>query len=478
MNAPFWKYFQRILCIPRESKHEERMIYYLEGFAKSYKLDFKRDDVGNVLITKHGNSDKSIALQAHMDMVCVAEPERLHNFSKDPIDSYIKGDYVCANGTTLGADDGIGVAMMLSILADEQDKTSHVTGVTRDATIECLFTVDEETGLTGAKNLPQDFIKSKTLINLDSEEEGVIYIGCAGGCTTTGYTDFEYVDTPRKYLGIYITIDGLKGGHSGSDIHRGRANAIEILASLLYNTPVKIVISDIIAGEAHNAIPPRVRFWGAIPYRNRERFRIFVNEFTAQIQEKYKDTDPNITITLETIETPRMCLKIEDTPVLIDLLHALPNGVKYMDPNIPELVETSTTVAMIEHIDDKLKITTSTRSSSEKHKIEAQQEIVDIFNSHNATVEKSDGYPAWTPNLNSNILTHAVNVYKDLYDQDPKVTAIHAGLECGLFREKYPDLDMISIGPNLLDVHTTKERVQISSAERFYVYLNAILDNL
>ena len=472
-----WGYFYDITQIPRPSKKEEAILSYLLRFAKKHNLESKQDKAGNILITKEATSGKeklpTIILQSHVDMVCEKNSDVEHDFDKDPIETIIKGDWVTANGTTLGADNGIGVAAELAILAS--DDISH-------GKIEALFTVDEETGLTGANSLKRDFLTGSLLINLDTEEEGEIYIGCAGGKGTTAYFEYKEKDSPKKYFWFKVYVKGLRGGHSGSDIEKGFGNANKILSRFLHSINRKkygMLLSEIKGGNLHNAIPREAYAVLGVKSKHKEDIRVKLNHFLADVQDELKQTEPNVDIQMESVKTPSKVLKKGTTERLIQALIACPHGVIGMSNDIRGLVETSTNLASIKMLtDNRIEVGTSQRSSVDSQKKYVIDMVSSVFKLAKATVVHNDGYPGWQPNPDSELLKVAKKEYKSLYNKNAKVKAIHAGLECGLFLEKYPNLDMISIGPDMTDVHSPDEKMKISSVGKFWDFLVKILENL
>ena len=475
--SAIWGYFYDITQIPRPSKKEEAILSYLLDFAKKHNLEAKQDKTGNILITKEATPGKenlpTIILQSHVDMVCEKNSDVEHDFENDPIETIIEGDWVKANGTTLGADNGIGVAAELAILA--ADDISH-------GKIEALFTVDEETGLTGANSLEKDFLTGNLLINLDTEEEGEIYIGCAGGKGTKAYFEYKEKDTPKKYFWFKIMVKGLRGGHSGSDIDKGFGNANKILSRFLHSITRKkygMLLSEIGGGNLHNAIPREAFAVLGVKEKYKEDIRVKLNSFLADIQDELKHTEPNVDIQMESVQIPSSVLNKGTTERLILALIACPHGVIGMSEDIPGLVETSTNLASIKMLQGKrIEVGTSQRSSVESQKKYVINMVSSVFELAKAKIIHNEGYPGWQPNPDSELLKVAKNEYKTLYGKEAKVKAIHAGLECGLFLEKYPNLDMISIGPDMTDVHSPDEKMKISSVGKFWDFLIKILENL
>jgi dipeptidase D len=472
-----WNYFYEITQIPRPSKKEGKILAYLLDFAQKHNLEAKQDKAGNVLITKPATSGKenapTVVLQGHVDMVCEKNNDVTHNFETDPIETIIDGDWVKANGTTLGADNGIGVAAALAILAS--DNIQH-------GKIEALFTVDEETGLTGANALDKNFITGEILINLDTEEEGQIYIGCAGGKGTKAYFKYKLKDVPKKYFWFHVDVKGLRGGHSGSDIDKGFANANKLLNRFLFSLSRKkygMVLSEISGGNLHNAIPREAHAIIGVKDKYKEDIRIKLNTFLAKVQEEYKAVDPGLNMTLETVEIPSKIINKRTTEKLILSLYACPHGVIGMSHDIPGLVQTSTNLASVKMIDgNTIEIGTSQRSSVESCKEDVVNMVSSVFELAGAKVTHNDGYPGWKPNPESEILKIAQKTYVELFNEEPLIKAIHAGLECGLFLEKYPKLDMISIGPTMTDVHSPNEKLNIPSVAKWWDFLVKLLENI
>ncbi len=473
-----WNYFHDITQIPRPSKKEEKIIAYLLDFAKEHNLEAKKDKAGNVLITKPATPGKenaqTVILQSHVDMVCEKNSDVTHDFDNDPIETIIEGDWVRANGTTLGADNGIGVAAQLAVLASTD--IAH-------GKIEALFTVDEETGLTGANSLQPDFFTGNILLNLDTEEEGEIYISCAGGKGTKAYFKYKEKDAPKKYFWFKIQVKGLRGGHSGSDIEKGLGNANKILNRFLHSLMRKkygMVLSEIGGGNLHNAIAREAYAVVGVKEKYKEDIRVKLNVFLANLQNEYKKTDPNLEILLESVQMPSKIINKGVAEKLLQAIYACPHGVIGMSFDIDGLVETSTNLASVKMLENHtIEVGTSQRSSVESRKNDIVNMVSTVFDLAGAKkIVNNEGYPGWEPNPNSEILKLAKSEYKKLYNKNAKVKAIHAGLECGLFLEKYPHLDMISIGPDMTDVHSPDEKVKISSVKKWWDYFVQILENI
>lgn len=470
-----WKYFADICSIPRASGKEQKVVEYLLAFAKEHNLEAKQDEVGNVVICKKATEGResavSIALQSHTDMVCEKNSDVKHNFDTDPIIPYIDGDWVKATGTTLGADDGIGVALSLAILASEDIKHGE---------IECLFTVDEETGLKGAQNLKPNFIKSKMLINLDSEEEGEIYIGCAGGIDTTAKLKYSKINVPSNYISFKIKCFGLNGGHSGGDIHLGFGNANKILNRLIWNLNNKfdILLNSLNIGDKRNAIAREGEAIISILPQNEKEIIDFIDKYKNIIRKEFAIKEQNLDINIQKIEKQNFAIDKITAKNLLNALYSVQHGVIAMSKEIDNLVETSTNLAAVKTFEKEIVITTSQRSATDTAKINIANSVECAFLLAGCEIEHSTGYPGWKPNTNSILLKTAKNVYVDLFGEEPKILAIHAGLECGLFLEKYPFLDMISIGPTVHKVHSPDEMLNIKSTENFWILIKNILEKV
>ncbi|TCO07289.1 aminoacyl-histidine dipeptidase [Natronoflexus pectinivorans] len=473
--AEIWTYFYEICQIPRPSKKEEKIIEYLSDFAKKHRLNLKKDNIGNMVISKPGTpgfeNHPTTVLQSHIDMVCENNSDTEHNFMTDPIIPYIDGEWIKAKGTTLGADDGIGMAAQLAILASKEIEHGH---------IECLFTVDEETGLTGAFELEPDMFTGKTLINLDSEDEGEIFIGCAGGMSNTGYFTPEFEPAPKDAFAFKVKISGLKGGHSGDDINKGLGNAIKILNRYIYDATREydFQLATIEGGNLHNAIAREATATGIVPWKYKEEVRVLINCFIADLQEEIGKTEPHINLHLESISLPKKIFTKDFHNRLVNTIYAIPHGVIAMSSNVPGLVETSTNLASIKTEKQQLVINTSQRSALDSGIKDIANMVNTVFKLGGATTKQSDGYPGWNPNPDSKILKTAVETYKMLFKTEPQVKAIHAGLECGLFLQKYPGLDMISIGPTIKSAHSPDERLHIETVQKFWDHLLAILKHV
>ena len=474
--ACVFEQFAKINAIPRPSKKEEKMIEYLRQFGESRGLETKVDETGNVLIRKNATKGMegrpTIILQSHMDMVCEKLPEVNIDFEKDPIQTYVDGEWMKAKGTTLGADDGIGCAIELAIL--DSDNIEH-------GPIECVFTRDEETGLTGAEGMKAGFMTGSMLINLDSEDEGQIFVSCAGGRNTTATFTYTKEQAPESYFFIKASLKGLIGGHSGDDINKKRANAVKLLARFLYQTQERygIRLASFNAGRLHNAIPRDGVIVFAVPFDKKEQVRADWNIFTTDVEEEYHVTEKNMEFSMESCE-PESVLPLNVSTRLIQALQAVDNGVFAMcqDEEIAWLVETSNNVASIVTTDENVVIVASQRSNVMSALDNQAATVKAVFQLAGADVVQGEGYPAWKMRADSKLTALTVETYKKLFGKDPKVLGIHAGLECGLFSEKYPDLDMVSFGPTLRGVHSPDERLHIPTVEMVWNHLLAILKNV
>ena len=468
-------YFEEVCRVPRPSKKEGKIRSYLLEFAQKHHLEAKTDEAGNVLIKKPASAGmehlKTVVLQSHMDMVCEKNKDTNHNFDTDPIETYIDGEWLRAKGTTLGADNGIGVATELAVLASNDIKHGP---------IECLFTVDEETGLTGAFALEQGFMNGDILINLDSEDEGELFIGCAGGAGTYASYPFPTEDSPAGYYFFKVTVKGLTGGHSGDDINKNRANANKLLNRFLVQLMLKydLRLAEISGGNLHNAIPREAHAVCAVPMQDKEAVRADANIYLSEIKNEYSVTEPNLTIELESEQPGERVMEKEPMTRFLHSIYAVHNGVYAMSQDIPGLVETSSNLASIKQKEGKIEVVTSQRSSILSSRKDMSQMVASAFVLGGAEVSTGDGYPGWKPNPASEILNIAKESYERLFHTEPKVKAIHAGLECGLFLEKYPTLDMVSFGPTLRGVHSPDERMLIPTVEKFWKHLLDVLAHI
>lgn len=474
--ARVFEQFAKINEIPRPSKHEEQMIEYLKSFGESHGLETLVDETGNVIIRKPATpgyeNKETIILQSHMDMVCEKLVDVDFDFNKDAIQTYIDGEWLCAKGTTLGADDGIGCAIELAIL--DSDDIEH-------GPLECVFTRDEETGLTGAEGMKSGFMKGDMLINLDSEDEGQIFVSCAGGRNTTATFHFEREAAPEGWFFVKASLKGLTGGHSGDDINKKRANALKVLARFLYQTQERygLRLVSFNAGKLHNAIPRDGIIVFGVPFDKKEDVRVDWNVFTSLVEEEYHVTEKNMQFDMESADAAPVLPQDVSTKI-VQALQAVDNGVFAMcqDEEISWLVETSNNVASVETKENEIKVVASQRSNVMSALDNQAATIKAVFQLAGAEVVQGEGYPAWKMNPNSKMTALAVESYKKLFGKAPKVLGIHAGLECGLFSEKYPNLDMVSFGPTLRGVHSPDERLLIPTVQMVWDHLLDILKNV
>ena len=471
-----WELFDDITRVPRPSKKEEKIIAFLMDFAAKHGLEHKRDKIGNVVIRKAATAGyenrPTVVLQSHMDMVCEKNSDVEFDFEKDAIRTRIDGGWVRAEGTTLGADCGIGMAAALAVLIDPDIEHGAV---------EALFTVDEETGLTGAFELADDMITGKYLINLDSEDDGELFIGCAGGVDTLATLHYSTEASPSNYTFYRADVSDLLGGHSGDDIDKGRANSNKIMARLLMLASQSFEgrMSYFCGGNLRNAIPREAYAVFGVPSRLQKLFETEYATFAEDVRAEYRFTEPNFKISLNPMPAPETVLDEQSQSALVNALVGVPNGVLAMSHSVAGLVETSTNLASVKFADDDtIIIITSQRSSVDSAKVYAMQSVEAVFALAGADVAHSDGYPGWTPNPDSRLLEWCKTGYASLFGEEPKVRAIHAGLECGLFLEKYPDLEMVSFGPTLRGVHSPDERIEISTVTKFWQLLTDVLKRI
>jgi dipeptidase D len=468
--------FDQITKIPRPSRKEEKIRKFILDFAKENGIEAHADKVGNVILRKpatpgYENAPTAI-LQGHMDMVCESDHPGF-DFENSPIETIVDGEWVRANGTTLGADNGIGVAAALAILSDK----TLVHGP-----LEALVTMDEETGMTGANGLEKGELKGTMLLNLDSEDDAEIFVGCAGGIDTIATFTYKRSCAPADchYFNFDVR-DGL-GGHSGGDIHLGRANANKIVARFLYNLmqqQEEVVISEIDGGNLRNAIPRAAHVVFGVKAAHKEEVVAAFNQYAAAIENEYKGLEVTMKLTLNSVEKPEYTVDSETAKNVVLAVYSAPHGVQSWSRDMENLVESSTNLASVKMADnDKIVVTTSQRSCVDSRKFDIAHQVEALFTVAGATVEHSDGYPAWTPNLNSPIMKMAADAYEELFGIKPAIKGIHAGLECALFQQNYPELDMVSFGPTLRDVHSPSERMHIPAVDRFYKQLRLTLEKV
>ena len=471
--------FAAICKVPRPSKHEEKISQWLQAFASEHGIECMADEAMNVIMrvpaTAGYEEHEGVILQAHMDMVAEKNGDVEHDFLTDPIETFVDGEWLKAKGTTLGADNGIGIAMALAAITEAD--LPHPA-------IECLFTVDEETGLTGAMKLQDGVLRAKRLINLDSEDDGQIFIGCAGGIDTLARMKYEPLKIEdlrlKNLLAIRLSVTGLLGGHSGDDINKGRANANQLIVWFLARIwpQTEMHLAAIQGGNLRNAIAREAEAVLAIPMGYKEQVRIEWNHFVAQMEGVFGEVEKDMRLELETCDMPETFIPDDKAYRLIMALCECPHGMIAMSKEMPGLVETSTNLASIKMKDGFIEVNTSQRSSIEASKHHLKWAVEQALSMACDEVSHGDGYPGWAPNPNSPLLDVVKQAYVDLFKSEPKVLAIHAGLECGLFLEKYPYLDMVSIGPQMYGVHSPQERLSIPSTERCYAWLCRTLQAL
>ncbi len=471
-----WKHFDEILKIPRGSGNEQAMRDYVIGMAQKLGLNHKQDQTGNVVVAKpaaHGRGHKPVVvLQSHLDMVNEKNSEVQHNFIKDAIQPRLDGEYLKATGTTLGSDNGIGVAAALALMETQEVKHGP---------LEFLFTVDEETGLTGANGLADDMLQGRHLINLDTEEEGALYVGCAGGGGSEILLPLKETPAPKNHAALQLKLAGLRGGHSGVDIHLQRGNANKLLARALFrvlqNGKISFKLAQFYGGNKHNAIPREAFAVVQVPRKKQEDFEKAVQEQMQMVQAEYQTVEPGFTFSLHPAKAKK-AWSGKTTARVLALLQALPHGVVTMSNDIPGLVETSTNLAIVEMKKKNLRLHSSTRSSVASALQSVKDQVRAIAEACCAQVEEVEGYPGWKPDLNSKVLAEAKQVHKELFHLEPGIKAIHAGLECGIIGEKYPGTDMVSMGPQIEFPHSPDERVKIKTVGNFYKLLTATLEKM
>ncbi|NJD09199.1 MAG: aminoacyl-histidine dipeptidase [Gemmatimonadetes bacterium] len=467
-----WKYFAEIATVPRCSKHEEKITKYVLDTARQLGLEAQADKLGNVVVRKPASPGRegvrSVALQGHLDMVCEKNKDKVHDFSKDPIELVRKGNMLMANGTTLGADNGIAVAAGLAIMADK----SLVHGP-----LEFLFTIDEETGLTGAAALEPGFVESRTLMNLDSEEEGALYVGCSGGRNTIATWALATEAAPAGTVRGLLRVTGLRGGHSGLEIDKGRGNAVKIgNRAVLAVAELGGRLAALEGGDKHNAIPRESEAVIYVPVKQWDAAVAAVAAFQETAKAELASVDPGLTVVLEKQGGRKgNVLKRALQKKVCLTIAAMPHGVRKMSADIPGLVETSTNVAAVHTTRRGIELISSQRSSVTSELDEACQSVRAVCTLGGAAAETSAGYPGWKPDLNSPILRIAQQTYRSLYGKDPAVKAIHAGLECGIIGERYPGMDMVSFGPTLEGVHSPDEKIHLDTVPKFWDLLLEIL---
>ena len=467
-----WNKFADLNAVPRPSKKEERIIEFIKAFGNSLGLETFEDQIRNVIIRKPATpgmeNRKSIVLQSHLDMVHQKNNDTVFDFDVQGIEMFVDNDWIKAKGTTLGADNGIGVATIMAIL--ESDSIPHPA-------IEALFTIDEETGMTGALNLKAGILKGSILLNLDTEQDDEIDIGCAGGIDVTAIGNYQMEELPADYSAWRISVKGLNGGHSGMDIHKGLGNANKIMNRLLYKgfELFGLAVSEINGGSLRNAIPRESESIITLPKNKINDFNTAFEQLIKDIKFELKTTEPTLQIGLQEAPLPNLIMNSDSQIQLINAIYSVSNGVYRMSADIDNLVETSNNLARVIVKDGKIFIACLTRSSIESSKMDLAQALEANFKMANLQVSFSGSYPGWTPNVSSPILKVLTSVYEQLHQKKPKVVACHAGLECGILGKNYPNMDMISFGPTILGAHSPDERVSISSVQKYWRFVLEIL---
>jgi dipeptidase D len=471
-----WGYFDEICRMPRLSKNEEKIRKYLLEFAAKNNLESREDKTGNILIVKPSSpgmeNRKTIVLQSHMDMVGEKNADYPHNWATDPIVPYVNSEWVYAKGTTLGADDGIGIASQMAILTDKELKAGK---------IECLFTVDEESGMTGAVNLNTDFFSGRILINLDSEDEGILFIGCAGGMDTVGTMKFKREGVDNDSIAFEIAITGLHGGHSGDEIHKGYGNSVKIMSRILWNLSEthNISLAGFDGGNLRNAIPREAFASIVVKSASAPEIKNWIEGFHNTLLEEFGDIENELKVTVKEISLPNAVIDNISKNKLLAALTCCPHGAIAWSKEMDDLVETSTNLASVKlEGTDTIKIVTTQRSSIESAKRDVAATVEACLKLAGAEVVHSEGYPGWRPNMNSEILRITSNSYKKLFGKEPGIRAIHAGLECGLIYEKFKGIDMISFGPTIRGAHTPEEKIEIKTTQMFWDLLTDVISNI
>lgn len=470
-----WQRFYEITRVPRPSKKEGKILEHLRNVFKELNISFKEDKSGNIVATvpatKGYENSPKVVLQGHVDMVCEKNKETKHDFENDPITIVRDDGWIKARGTTLGSDNGIGVAAALSVITDKD--VVH-------GPVEILLTVDEETGLTGATKVEPGFISGKILLNMDSEEDGAFYIGCAGGIDTLGSFNIEFEDLLSGMTAYELMVTGLKGGHSGLDINQGRANGIKLLGRTLNQlSSLDYRITKFTGGSLRNAIPREAEAVLFVKDSDVNEIKKILGEFKKTLVNEFKTSEKGIKLNFTKLDENVSKVFTKDfSAKIINTLLAIPHGIIMISQDIPDLVETSTSLATIKTSDNKVTIGTSQRSSIESAKKYIAKSVYSIFSLAGADIEMTDGYPGWKPNMDSKLLKISKDVFKNLFNKEPEIKAIHAGLECGILEGKHPGLDMVSFGPTIQGAHSPDERVNIETVERFYALLKGILKQL
>lgn len=472
---PVWNWFSQLCQIPHPSKHEEAIAQHIVEWAQSKSLAVTRDTVGNIIIKKNASpgfeNRKGVIMQAHLDMVPQKNSDKVHDFTTDPIEPYIDGEWVTANGTTLGADNGIGLCATLAVLGD--NTIEH-------GPLEALFTVDEEAGMTGAFGVEPGYLDGDILLNTDSEDEGEVYMGCAGGVDANIRFELSLEDAPQNHSAFSLVVEGLRGGHSGVDIHIGRGNANKVLARALFELAKKhpLRISSIDGGSLRNALPREASAEILVPNDALADFKADLNELTATMQFELGATEPDLAVFLDTGDDISQVMTLALQAKLLAALYGCPHGVFRMSDDIEGVVETSNNLGVIQTRNNEIYVQCLIRSLMDSRRVDAQNTIESIFTLAGATVDFTGAYPGWQPATDSKIMNVVRNTYQEMFGELPKIMVIHAGLECGLFKNAYPHWDMVSYGPTIRFPHSPDEKVKIDTVERFWELTLAILKNI
>ena len=469
-----WKHFYTLTQTPRPSHHEERVIKAIADLAEKFGLDYSIDKVGNLIVRKpaqNSTTENKVIFQSHVDMVPQKNNDKVHDFLTDPISTRVEGEWMKADDTTLGADNGMGVAAMMAVMEDS--KMSH-------GSLEFLFTINEEAGMEGALGLANNALSGDILINLDTEEEGEICIGCAGGMDANISKKYETVKLSNPTL-VSVEIKGLKGGHSGIDIHLGRGNANKIMGRLLYSLVQNfedLQLASLQGGNMRNAIPREGSFTIAVNAEHKVGIEQTIYSFNELLKQELGNIEPDLNISLVEPGAEQNALTVEDTNEIIASLNACPNGVLRMNDSVSDLVETSVNLSIVKVFDGNVEVKLLIRSSVDSAKYAAGDQLKALFELIGADVSFGGDYPGWAPNSNSEVLKVCQETFKDMYKKEPHVVAVHAGLECGIIGGKYSNLDMISFGPTITHPHSPDEAVHIPSVERFWEFLKLVLSNI
>jgi dipeptidase D len=472
---PLWQWFEQICAIPHPSKHEHALSQHIQQWAKAQGLAVVEDKVGNLIIRKPATAGmencKIVVLQAHIDMVPQKNADKVHNFETDPIEAYVDGDWVKAKGTTLGSDNGIGMSSALAVLGSKDIKHGP---------LEVLLTIDEEAGMTGAFGLEAGYLDAEILINTDSEQEGEIYMGCAGGVDAQISIPMSWQAPEQSNASFSLTMSGLKGGHSGVNIHLGRGNANKLLARFLfkYSDELALELVSFSGGSLRNAIPREANVQLMLPAENVEALKQAIESFQALVREELAVADPSMLLTLAAIDAPTKVMGEEAQNTLIDLLHACPNGVMRMSDEVEGVTETSLNIGVISTEDESVEILCLIRSLIDSGREEVTGMLTALSNLSGASIDLSGAYPGWKPDTSSSVMAIVRDTYNDIYKKDPTVMVIHAGLECGLFKEPYPHMDMVSIGPTIRYPHSPDEMVNITTVGQYWELLLAVLERI